>query len=140
MKSSYKGLIAACLLSSAFILFCGFDGCERISGRITCDAQSRVTITLSGNANDMTFTTMNGQYSFTSLGYGSYTITPSLSGYVFSPSSQSVTVPGDNTQNVNFIADSRKVWEYETGDEVWSSPAVLDGMLMLEVMMERFTV
>ena len=36
----------------------------------------------------------NGEYMFTELAEGTYTLTPSLSGYVFKPQSLSLTVDG----------------------------------------------
>jgi hypothetical protein len=74
-----------------------------ISGTVTGDVQVGVTITLSGNASETTTTDDPGNYSFTGLSNGTYTVTPSLSGYTFSPSSKSVTISGAN-QTANFTA------------------------------------
>ncbi len=63
-----------------------------VSGTIT--GASAVTVTLSGAATGTTTTDANGAYSFASLANGSYTLTPSKSGYTFSPASTSVTVNG----------------------------------------------
>src|ERR1700722_19598445 len=45
-----------------------------------------------------------GNYSFFRLHAGNYIVTPSLSGYVFSPTSQSVTVGSAGVSSVNFSA------------------------------------
>ena len=45
-----------------------------------------------------------GTFSFSSLPTGSYTITPSLAGYSFTPSSQSATITSANVSGVNFAA------------------------------------
>ncbi len=46
----------------------------------------------------------NGNYSFSALNSGTYTITPSQSGHTFSPASQSVIVNNANATGVNFSA------------------------------------
>ncbi len=43
-------------------------------------------------------------YPFTGLANGSYTVTPSLAGYTFSPTSQAVTINGANATAPNFTA------------------------------------
>jgi hypothetical protein len=48
----------------------------------------------------------SGNFSFTGLANGNYTVTPSRSGYTFSPASQSVTVNGANVTSVNFTGTS----------------------------------
>jgi len=77
-----------------------------ISGTISGAASSGVTVTLSGTASASTTTDALGNYSFTGLANGGYTVTPSLAGDVFSPSSQPVTVSGGNVPAVNFTAFS----------------------------------
>jgi hypothetical protein len=46
----------------------------------------------------------SGNYTLTGLANGTYTITPSLTGYTFSPASQSVTVNGGNVGGIGFTA------------------------------------
>jgi hypothetical protein len=46
----------------------------------------------------------SGAYSFTGLANGSYTVTPSKTGFVYTPTSQSVTVNGANVSGVNFTS------------------------------------
>jgi hypothetical protein len=65
-----------------------------VSGAVTGDATSGVTITLSGASSATTTTAAGGAYSFTGLADGSYTVTPSLTGYTFNPASTSITVSG----------------------------------------------
>jgi hypothetical protein len=71
-----------------------------ISGSITNGAGA--TVTLSGAANSSTTADGTGNYSFSALGDGAYTVTPTLSGYTFSPTSQAVTVSGANVTGVAF--------------------------------------
>jgi hypothetical protein len=60
------------------------------------------TVTLSGSSNASTVTDANGNYSFTGLANGPYTVTPSKAGYIFSPANQPVTINGANQTGVNF--------------------------------------
>jgi hypothetical protein len=46
----------------------------------------------------------SGNYSFANLANGTYTVTPSRSGFTFSPASQTVTISGANIPGVNFTA------------------------------------
>ena len=75
-----------------------------ISGTVTNNGSgiSGVTVSLSGTSSASTTTDVNGNYSFGSLAKGSYTITPSLTGYTFSPSSSSQTLSNANISGVNF--------------------------------------
>ncbi len=78
-----------------------------ISGAVTTAtgaAIPNVGIAVSGNNISTSVTTnASGQYSVTGLASGSsYTLTPSLSGYTFSPVSQSVPVNGANVTGRNF--------------------------------------
>jgi hypothetical protein len=54
--------------------------------------------------NATTTTNSTGNYSITGLVNGTYTVTPSRSGYTFTPPSQSVTISNANQTGVNFTA------------------------------------
>ena len=80
-----------------------------ISGSITSNGSGLkgVTITLTGAGSSSTTTDANGNYSFANAANGSYTITPLLTGYSFTPASVSVTVNNSNvTQNFTASAIS----------------------------------
>ena len=62
------------------------------------------TVTLTGAASMAVTADSSGNYSFTGLPNGSYTITPSKSGFTFSPSSLNATVNGANLSGRNFSA------------------------------------
>jgi hypothetical protein len=47
-----------------------------------------------------------GYYTFTNVPNGTYTLTPSLASYVFSPASRNVTVSGANQSGLNFIGST----------------------------------
>lgn len=78
-----------------------------ISGRVTNSAGtgiSNVLVTRSTSGSSTSVVTnANGNYTFTGVRSGTYTITPSQSGKVFSPTSRSVTVGSASLTNLNFI-------------------------------------
>jgi hypothetical protein len=65
------------------------------------------TVILSGAAGATTTTNSAGNYTFTGLANGTYTVTPSNSGYTFSPASQNATVSGANVSGLNFTASTQ---------------------------------
>jgi hypothetical protein len=78
-----------------------------ISGQATASGSplSGVTVTLNGSRGGTTTTDSSGNYSFTEAAGGSYTVTPSLSGYTFSPTSQTFNSLSGN-QAANFISSA----------------------------------
>ncbi len=60
------------------------------------------SLALSGTATSSTTASVAGAYSFSGLANGTYTITPTLTGYVFVPSSTSVTISGTSLSGINF--------------------------------------
>ncbi len=76
-----------------------------ISGTVNGDVAYGVTINLTSATIPSTTTTdVSGKFSFTGLYNGEYTITPSLTGYKFSPSSLAATVSGADVSGNNFTA------------------------------------
>jgi parallel beta-helix repeat protein len=76
-----------------------------ITGTITPAGNAGgATVILSGAAGASTVTDSRGNYSFTDLPSGSYTVTPSKNAFKFSPSSQSATIGAKNVTGVNFLA------------------------------------
>lgn len=65
---------------------------------------SGVNITITGAITTVTTTGNDGTYSSTALQNGSYTVTPSFSGYTFSPASRLITVSGANLTGQDFTA------------------------------------
>jgi len=65
-----------------------------------------VTMILSGTNTGTATTDSNGNYSFASLSNGSYTVTPSLSGYSFDPVYRNVNISGASETAADFIAVS----------------------------------
>ena len=76
-----------------------------VSGTINPTAGgSGATVTLSGAASATTTANSSGAYNFTGLANGTYAVTPSHSGYTFSPSVQPATINGANITGLNFTA------------------------------------
>lgn len=75
------------------------------NGNITGAWVQGVTVTMSGAASGTTTTDANGNYSFTNLPWGqNVTFTPSLSGYNYTPGSQTVSAPAGSTTAVTVPA------------------------------------
>ncbi|MGD1078819.1 MAG: carboxypeptidase regulatory-like domain-containing protein [Candidatus Sulfotelmatobacter sp.] len=84
----------------------GTVGTYGIFGTLSPSTQgSGATVTLSGTASGTTTADGSGNYGFSGLSSGSYTVTPSKSGYSFSPAAQSATINGANVA-VNFTVSS----------------------------------
>ncbi|MFO1494517.1 MAG: carboxypeptidase regulatory-like domain-containing protein [Lysobacterales bacterium] len=73
-----------------------------ISGTITTSGGTAISgVSVSTGAASAT-TNASGAYTISGLANGSYTLTPSLSGYTFSPTSLSATISGANLSAQNF--------------------------------------
>jgi Abnormal spindle-like microcephaly-assoc'd, ASPM-SPD-2-Hydin len=76
-----------------------------ISGNISsADNGSGATVTLTGAASRTTSADASGNYGFTGLSSGSYTVTPSKTGFAFNPPNLSVSVNNSGVTNGNFLA------------------------------------
>lgn len=78
-----------------------------VSGSVTPAANGAgTTLTLTGTATSSVNADANGNYSFSGLANGSYTVTPSKTGFTFTPPSRSVTVSGADATGINFTAQA----------------------------------
>src|SRR6266481_5936714 len=68
---------------------------------------SGATVTLSGAAAATTTADGAGNYTFSGLGNGTYAVTPTNTGFTFTPANQSVTVNSANVSGVNFTASAQ---------------------------------
>jgi hypothetical protein len=76
-----------------------------VSGTISpSTGGSGATVTLSGAASATATANSTGAYTFTGLASGNYAVTPSHTGFTFSPTAQTATVNGANVVGVNFTA------------------------------------
>jgi plastocyanin len=124
-------LAVFCVLTSVFLILngCGDDDDDgavipvrhSISGQTTLDngsILSSVTMTLTGASSDNVITDASGNYTFTGLDNGSYTITPSKTGFTFSPTFSPQTVSGADINAVNFIATAVQLGPYSISGHV----------------------
>ena len=77
-----------------------------LSGTVTLSGTGLQGVTMTLNTSTTVTTDSNGNYSFTGLANGSYTVTPGKSGYTFSPVNSTQTVNGANVTDVNFTAST----------------------------------
>jgi hypothetical protein len=93
-------------LSVCEILAAGNSGMTySISGTVSpVSVGSGATLTLSGPVSGPLTVDSSGNYIFSSLPNGTYTITPSKTGQTFTPVSQTITVNGSSVPGVNFAA------------------------------------
>ena len=73
-----------------------------ISGTITTSAGAGINGVNVSNGSSSTTTSSTGAYTLSGVANGTYTLTPSLSGYTFSPVNRSVTVSSANVTAQNF--------------------------------------
>jgi inhibitor of cysteine peptidase len=99
-----------------------------ISGTVSGAVVSGVTMTLTGNFASYApvQTDSAGYYIFTNIANGNYTVTPSKTGYSFSPSSAAVTISGADKPNINFTATASTTPTYTISGTV--SGAVASGV------------
>mgnify|MGYP000205644326 CR=1 FL=1 len=81
-------------------------GTYNISGKVTLNGTglAGVTVTLSGSGTNTATTDANGNYLFAGAQNGSYTITPSKSGYTFTPVNKAATVNNADLPGQDFVA------------------------------------
>jgi len=121
------------LMFVAGVLGCGSSDDEvtnttstySISGTVTGDVVQGVTVSLAGASTETTTTDADGKYSFTGLANGSYTVTPTLAGYVFTPTSKAVVVYGSD-MIADFVATASAANTYSISGKV--SGAVAQGV------------
>ncbi|MDO8445551.1 MAG: carboxypeptidase-like regulatory domain-containing protein [Deltaproteobacteria bacterium] len=147
-KGFYKLLLGG-VLSAALLAGCGGGGggggstsddnntggsTYSISGNVADSSNaaiSGVTVALTGTSSGSTTTDSSGNYTFSGLADGSYTVTPSMTDYTFDPSSTAVTVSGANVTGQNFVGSTTSdstPWSVSTID---STGDVGDGISLI---------
>jgi hypothetical protein len=94
-----------------------------ISGTISGVGGSGARVALTGAATASVTANTSGVYTFSGIANGSYTVTPSKTGFTFTPANQAVTVSGANA-TANFSSAAQA-----TTSSIWSSsttPATVD--------------
>ena len=118
-----------------------------ISGRVSGGGEglADITVTLSGAADDTTMTDASGQYAFSGLAAGDYTVSIAVesAAYVFDSMSETRTVGDDDSQIVNFegahdtsanltamlfIDEAAKNDLYDEGEDAFPSAAMLQAL------------
>jgi uncharacterized protein YjbI with pentapeptide repeats len=99
-----------------------------VSGTITTSTGAAIAGVSVSNGSSSVSTNSSGQFSFTGLANGSYTLTPSLSGYSFSPASRSVTVNGANVSGQNFTGTATASTYSISGTITTSTGAAIAGV------------
>jgi hypothetical protein len=101
-----------------------------ISGTVSGAPTSGVTMSLSGpglTTDETTTTDSSGNYSFTGLREGTYTVKPSLKAYLFRPASAPAVVTGANVPGLNFSGrPSLQVYGRDMGP-YWQNVSILQG-------------
>lgn len=94
-----------------------------ISGQITLNGAglAGVNLTLTGVNSVSTTTDSSGNYSFSSVVAGNYTITPSMNGYTFSPASISVTISITYLVGQNFTAKANSISTYSISGTIYDA-------------------
>ena len=75
-----------------------------ISGTVSGAVVSGVTVNLTGTSSSTATTDGSGNYTFTGLANGGYTVTPSKAGFTFTPTSLPATVSNANVPSINFTS------------------------------------
>lgn len=115
-----------------FALLCGCtggasqgSGSFRLSGTISPQSVgSGTTVALSGPTAASTAGDGSGNYSFSGLASGTYAVTPSRSGYFFSPSVQSISINGSDVSGIDFTGSQQSIhfvqltWQASTSNVV----------------------
>ncbi len=92
-----------------------------ISGTVTLNGSGLSGVTVSTGSASAT-TNTSGNYTISGLANGTYTVTPSKTGYTFSPANYSVTINGANVTGKNFTATATG-----GGDTVLTSGVAVNG-------------
>jgi hypothetical protein len=114
-----------CMAIAALLMFgCGGSGggdddTFTISGTVTLSgaAYQGVTITLTGDAARAASTDASGDYEFTDLPAGDYTVTPSLAGQTFSPADYDIAISSADATGRDFALVAYEISGQVTNDE-----------------------
>ena len=94
-------------VNSAHVLNVNFDSSTQtysITGAISGPGGAGATVSLTGASSTMTTADGSGNYSFTGLLNGTYTVTPSNQGFVFNPASHGTAISGSDVSGLNFAS------------------------------------
>ena len=110
------------------VLFSALANTWTISGSITSGAGATVSL---GGANSKTATAdASGNYSFTGLANGSYTVAPWKTSMAYTPTARSVTVSGADQTAINFSGASQSGTTPTPDVTIWSDKSRLSSSLV----------
>jgi hypothetical protein len=111
-----------------------------ITGKVSGDIQQGVTVAV--DATHSATTDASGNYTISGLADGTYTVTPTLPGYTFTPATASATVSGADVTGIDFVStqnaapkftltvnDGTGSGQYEENDSVTISATVPAGQI-----------
>jgi hypothetical protein len=104
--ATQTGTLSGASVTGANFTATAVVGTYTVSGTITASGGSPLAGVTVSNGTNSAESNSSGIYNITGVPDGTYTLTPSLAGYTFSPASQTVTVAGANVSQ-NFTALSR---------------------------------
>ncbi len=109
--------------------FAAAEPTHEISGRVTSGAQplAGVAVAVSGPRTATIVTDASGAFAFAGAVDGSYTLTPSLANWVFTPPQRSVIVEGADVAGVDFQAAAARIQVVDNDMDVptsWTSAHV----------------
>jgi len=86
----------------------------RLSGTVNPQSVGNgTTVALSGPVSASTIGNSSGNYNFFGLANGTYAVTPSRSGYIFSPSVQSMSMDGSDVSGIDFTASQQSTYSVQ---------------------------
>lgn len=111
MKKSFVWVVM-CMVVATGLCACGSNSSSdstptttySISGTVASSGAGLQGVTMTLNSSTTATTDASGNYTITGLANGSYSITPSKSGYTFDPTNSTQTVNSANITGVNFAA------------------------------------
>lgn len=105
------------------------SGLFSISGSVTPASSATGTlIAISGPTSGSTVVDANGNFQFSGVPSGTYTITPTLQGYSFTPSSASATITNASVTGVTFTATGNATFQTLLTAQTPSVPSATDGV------------
>lgn len=121
-------LVTVASTSLTGLSFASIAPTHALSGKVTGAVAAGVAIALSGDAEAVAVTDASGNYSFTGLLAGSYVVTPSRTGYAFTPAERSVTIGTADVTGQDFASvATHKISGLITGDAYAGVTVLLTG-------------
>ena len=117
-SSSPVSVIGANITGKNFTETANAAATSSLSGTVSGAVAQNVVITLSGANTGSAVTDASGNYSFSGLANGNYTVTPTKTGYTFSPISSAVSVSGADVPGKNFTATANAAATYSLSGTV----------------------